>query len=68
MAFSFIQGMFYWVYVSYGTQPSDQHQFAVCNIVQKHENLFIELYVHELASLTHIFFLCKINIARLLIQ
>ncbi|KAI7903722.1 uncharacterized protein BX663DRAFT_485824 [Cokeromyces recurvatus] len=37
----------------------NKYQIAVCNIIQKHESLPIESYVHELASLTHIFFLCK---------
>lgn len=37
----------------------NKYQIAVCNIIKKHESLPIESYVHELASLTHILFLCK---------
>lgn len=36
-----------------------KYQNAVSNIIEKHKCLPIESYVHELASLTHIFFLCK---------
>lgn len=37
----------------------NKYQIAVYDIVEKHGSLPIESYVHELASLTHIFFLCK---------
>lgn len=37
----------------------NKYQIAVCNVIQKHESLPIESYVHELTSLTQIFFLCK---------
>jgi hypothetical protein len=37
----------------------NKYQIAVYDIVKKHGSLPIESYVHELASLTHIFFLCK---------
>lgn len=37
----------------------NKYQNAVSNIIEKHKCLPIESYVHELASLTHIFFLCE---------
>ncbi|CAO3703644.1 unnamed protein product [Rhizopus stolonifer] len=49
-----------WIYKDINiSRLFNKYQIAVCNIIKKHENLPIESYVHELASLTHIFFLCK---------
>ncbi|KAI8880529.1 hypothetical protein K501DRAFT_301971 [Backusella circina FSU 941] len=36
-----------------------KYQNAFSNIIERHKCLPIESYMHELASLTHIFFLCK---------
>ncbi|KAI8077892.1 uncharacterized protein B0P05DRAFT_491808 [Gilbertella persicaria] len=36
-----------------------KYQATVSEILMKHKTLPLESYVHELASLTHIFFLCK---------
>ncbi|CAO3683839.1 unnamed protein product [Rhizopus stolonifer] len=36
-----------------------KYQAAISKILMKHKTLSVEFYVHELASLTHIFFLCK---------
>lgn len=37
----------------------NKHQIAVSDIFIKHKTLSVESYMHELASLTYIFFLCK---------
>lgn len=36
-----------------------EYQLTVSNIIEKHGSLPVESYIHELASLTHILFLCK---------
>lgn len=43
----------------------NKHQIAVSDIFIKHKTLSVESYMHELASLTYIFFLSKANIVRL---